>query len=77
MECRNVKEKIYKIVMDAQEPEKEWHCDVLSEQALNMLGTQDRAYVAVLTRELIAEGRLNGEVASDNTMTQVFPPKSR
>jgi hypothetical protein len=70
-----MKSKILQLVLDNQEPNKVWHCDVLCDQALNALGTSDNNYVAGLTRELIAEGKLQGTVASDNTKTQVWPTK--
>lgn len=70
-----MKSQILKLVLDAQEPNKVWHCDVLSVEALNALGTTDKDRVAELTRELIAEGKLKGSVSSDHTLTQVWPAK--
>lgn len=68
-----MKKKILDLVMQAQEPNTVWHCNVLSDEALISLGTDDKRTVAHLTRELIAEGKLDGSVASDNSMTQVYP----
>ncbi len=68
-----MKKKILDLVMQAQEPDNVWHCDVLSDEALVSLDTDDKRTVAHLTRELIAEGKLNGSVASDNSVTQVYP----
>lgn len=70
-----MKSQILQLVMDAQEPNKVWHCDVLSTEALKALGTSDIDQVASHTRQLIAEGKLQGSVASDNTKTQVWPIK--
>ncbi len=72
-----MKKKILDLVMQAQEPNNFWHCNVLSDEALVLLGTDDKRAVAHLTRELIAEGKLDGSVASDNSMTQVYPVKSQ
>lgn len=70
-----MKEQILDLIMKAQEPNKIWHCDVLSDEALAALGTNDKVVVAELTRELIVEGKIDGSVASDNSMSQVFPVK--
>ena len=72
-----MKNKILELVKHAQEPTKVWHCDVLSDEALIALDTEKKDVVAELTRELISEGKLDGSVASDNSMTQVYPVKSQ
>ena len=71
-----MKEKICKIVSDNQGTDgSRVFINLLSDEALELLNTNDKKMVSDAVRQMIAEGLLEGSVSTDNVLTEVWPAK--